>query len=103
MRVYRTIIQIEDDGSSGLCDMIEYQGEMWLVPEWLPGSRPKTERPARIIYVPKDRLKSATSSYQADYFLESPVSKDALAGRQTADSRVVENPTIEVPVENTLH
>jgi hypothetical protein len=103
MKVFRTVIQIEETGATALCDMIEHKGEMWLVPEWLPGSRPKTERPTRIISVPKDRLKAAASPYQADYFLESPVSREALAGRQTSGTLVVENPAIEVPVENTLH
>lgn len=56
MRILSAIIQIEDDGSTALCDMIEYRGEMWLVPEWLPGSRPKTERPARIILVARREL-----------------------------------------------
>jgi hypothetical protein len=103
MKVFSVVIMIEDDGSSALCDMIEYQGEMWLVPEWLPGSRPKTERPTRIIFVPKDRLKPAISSYQADFSLDIPVSKDALAGRQTTGIRVVENPAIEFQDGRTLH
>jgi hypothetical protein len=36
VRVYSAIVQIEDDGSLAIVDMIKYQGDLWLVPEWLP-------------------------------------------------------------------
>jgi hypothetical protein len=101
MRILSAIIQIEDDGSTALCDMIEYRGEMWLVPEWLPGSRPKTERPARIILVARRELLGPANG--ADQVVSVPISRSTLQGLGTSARLVVENPGIEFPAGGTRH
>lgn len=95
MHVLKVVIQIEDDGSLVLADMIRFEGQFWIVPEWLPSPRPKTERPARIVAVADHELMGP--AYGADQSLNTPVSRAVLAGRGTAARRVVENPAIEVP------
>lgn len=93
MKVYSAAIMIEDDGSMMNLVMIEYEGGMWLVPEWLPGSKPKTERPARIIAVAADELLGPGNG--VDQIVGTPMSRSTLQGLGTSERRVVENPAIE--------
>jgi hypothetical protein len=39
----------EDDDALLVGDIIEHEGKLWLVPEWLQGPTENTRRPARII------------------------------------------------------
>jgi len=41
--------QRADDGELLEADTIEYEGKLWIVPEWLAGPTKGTEMPARII------------------------------------------------------
>jgi hypothetical protein len=45
----RKLLFRTEDGSSFIGDVIEYQDEFWLVPEWLEGPTKGTLCPARII------------------------------------------------------
>jgi hypothetical protein len=83
VNILKTVILQHDDGSIFLCDTIEWQGKLWLVPEWLAGPEPRTERPARIIGLHGLVLQKPGPNYQADYMLTLPLSKDTLAGRST--------------------
>jgi hypothetical protein len=83
MDILKTLIQQWDDGSILLCDTIEWQGKLWLVPEWLAGPEAGTERPARVIGLHGLPLQKPLPPYQADWQLITPLSKDALAGRST--------------------
>ena len=46
-----------DNGQTVLIDTIEHEGDLWLVPEWLPTTFPKMRKPARIIRLPKEGLR----------------------------------------------
>jgi hypothetical protein len=94
MNVLKTVIQQWDDGSILLCDTIEWQGKLWLVPEWLAGPEPRTERPARIIGLHGLMLQKAHPPYQADYMLGTPLSKDTLAGGTAQGLDVIQAPDI---------
>lgn len=96
MNILTALIQIEDDGSLALIDMIRFEGQFWLVPEWLPGREPKTERPARIIAVENHELEGPANG--ADRVLNTPMSRAVLAGQGTTGRRVVESPPVEVPI-----
>jgi hypothetical protein len=49
MKILKTLIQRVDDGELLAADTIEYEGKLWIVPEWLAGPTKGTEMPARII------------------------------------------------------
>lgn len=94
MDIKQTVILQHDDGSLLLCDTIEWQGKLWLVPEWLAGAEKGTERPARLIGLHGLPLQKAHPPYQADYMLSTPLSKDTLAGGRGQGLDVVEAPDI---------
>lgn len=96
MKVYKTIIQQSEDGALFACDTVEYQGKLWLVPEWIEGPSPGTEQPARLIGLPTGLpLSKPGPEYKADYLLPIPLSKATLAGRAEAQGyTVIERPDL---------
>jgi len=47
-RMFKVIV-ILDDGVSGPCSAVEYQGAIWLVPKWLPCPDEGYAKPERMI------------------------------------------------------
>jgi hypothetical protein len=92
---HETLIQRADDGELLEADTIEYEGRLWIVPEWLAGPTKGTEMPARIICL--DNLQTAKPGprYWADLVLSIPLSKDFLEGRALIQGvAVIEKPDI---------
>jgi hypothetical protein len=83
MAVRKTIVSREEDGAIFIADTIEYEGKLWIVPEWIEGPTIGTRCPARIICTDGLRLMPAPPAYQADYVLGLPLSRDVLEGRAT--------------------
>lgn len=100
MNVIKIVLQIEETGELMLGDAIFHEMQWWLVTGWLPGSKPKTERPARIIALADHELMGPANG--ADQSLSTPISKAVLEGRKTTVRRVVDDPKIEVPI-SILH
>ena len=95
MKILKTLIQRADDGELLEADTIEYEGKLWIVPEWLAGPTKGTEMPARIICL--DNLQTAKPGprYWADLVLSVPLSKDFLEGRALMQGvAVIEKPDI---------
>ena len=97
MTVIKIIVEIEETGELMLGDAIFHEMQWWLVLGWLPGSRPKTERPTRIIALADWELGGPSNG--ADRTLNTPMSKAVLEGHETTSRRVVDHPKIEVPIE----
>jgi len=105
MKILKTLFSLEGKGLI-LCDTIEYEGQLWLVPEWIYDTPSKGfSRPARIIqitYLPKSGRFG-----KADYLLQNPVPKAVFEGHVPSELKnvyvVIENPKIivESPVEWT--
>jgi hypothetical protein len=49
MEITKAMVLLEEDGVSGLCDVIEHEGMPWLVPYWLDMPDVRLAMPARII------------------------------------------------------
>lgn len=99
MRILAVAVQIEEDGSMFRCDAIDYEGKIWLVPEWLASPAEQVQRPARMICV--DGLPTITLSpaYRVDFALHKPIPKAVLEGREKSPSLVVlEAPDLSVPI-----
>jgi len=106
MKILKTLIPSEF--GLFLCDTIEYEDHLWLVPEWIDGTPSKGfSKPARIIqitYVPK-----SGPFGNADYLLENPLPKGVFEGHVPSKLKnvyvVIENPdiTVKTPTELTIH
>jgi len=84
MERFKTYVA-SDDGQTYLCETIEHEGALWLVPEWLETPYPRMIRPARIIRLDKQHLRdlgpiSEDRSVQF-YKLDDPIPKAVLDGR----------------------
>jgi hypothetical protein len=98
-QILRIVIQYADDGALEMCDAVEYEGKLWLVPEWTAFPSERIQKPVRIISLDGLTLAPLASRYQADFALQNPMTKDVLAGRGTTGSPVViEGPDLSVPL-----
>ncbi len=83
-------------------DTIEYEGKLWLVPEWLAGPIQGTERPARIIGLHGLVTEKAHPPYDkdVDMILLIPLSKDTLAGGTAQGLVVIQAPNIVLSLKD---
>ncbi len=106
MKILKTLIPSET--GLFLCDTIEYENGLWLVPEWIDGIPTKeSSKPARIIqitYLPK-----SGPFGEADYLLQNPLPKGVFEGHVPPELKdvyvVIENPdiTVAAPTAPTFH
>ncbi len=91
------MISIENEGIF-VCECIEYQGKIWIVPEWKDYPTKWYSKPARIIW-------SYTPAYRSpfpeiNYILHDPIPRSVYEGHPTEEQRksyhVIENPEIFV-------
>jgi hypothetical protein len=97
MKILKTLVPF-DDGIY-FVDTIEYEGEIWLVPEWIDDTPSKGySMPVRIIHVPA--LQPAGKSVSADYVLANPLPKGVYEGNVPTELEnvyaVIERPDIVV-------
>jgi hypothetical protein len=103
MRTLRALVQIAETGTIGVCDVIEYEGRLWLVPHWLESPTRAETKPSRLI--PLDILQHQamppSNAYQADYVVNGPMTKqlfDEKIPPQLAKLfQIVEGPDIVIP------
>jgi hypothetical protein len=75
MKILKTMVAVNDGANSGidLCDTIEYEGKLWLVPAWIVSPDRQSRKPARIICMHGLRYQNAPQG--ADYVLNDPMPK----------------------------
>ena len=106
MAVRKVVFMKADGGSLFLGDVIEHEGKLWLVPEWLPGPSAGIERPARIVCLDGLPLGKPGPQYQdrTDWFLATPLHTDVLEGRRVSQNPlVIERPEIHLRVDTDFH
>jgi hypothetical protein len=92
----------EDGGELTFRDAIEFEGKLWLVPEWLEGPTEGTRRPTRIICLTGLPMQTAGPKYpMIDWFLSVPLHSDILGGRKVSQNPlVIERPEINLRVDS---
>lgn len=105
MAVRKLIFQTLEGGGLFIGDVIEHQGKLWLVPEWLAGPTKGTARPARIICLEGLPLsKPNPQQDHADWALSTPLSTEILEGRKASQNPlVIERPDIFLRVVTDFH
>lgn len=96
MALRKPIFQTLEGGGLFIGDIIEYEGKLWLVPEWRAGPTKGTARPARIICLDGMPLsKPIRHQDYADLALSTPLSTAILEGRTASqEPPVIERPDI---------
>lgn len=104
MEIFKTLVP----SSNGLflCDTIEYENDIWLVPEWLTNTPSKGfSRPLKIVRVTAFATK--TDLPHADYVIQNPLPTGYFEGRIPQELKnvcaVIENPDIVVEFLTTYH
>jgi hypothetical protein len=97
MKILHTLISIKDEGTS-LCDTIEYEGTICLVPEWIDNPSEGYSKPVRIICMSSFAYMRGPGFYT----LKNPIPKCVLDGQIPIELKalfhVVESPEIKVDI-----
>jgi hypothetical protein len=102
------MIGLAEKGSIYKCDAIEYEGKIWLVPQWRARPRAGWQTPERIICL--DNLphqKMPPGSNFGDFVLNGSIPTAVLEGRAQAPEasgyEIVESPNIQVSIPKRVH
>jgi|SRR5271166_4034709 len=90
-----------DEGGIFECDTIEYEGKVWLVPQWLDLPAKGVRKPRRIIRMDSlPHQKVTNSAYCLDYILNGYMPQAVLDGTAPPELagqfEIVELPEIEI-------
>jgi hypothetical protein len=89
------MLVLRDDGRLLIIDAIEYEGRLWLAPEWIPGPDVGCERPTLLICLDKFQVINTDGRNDADLELVTPLPKNFLDGRETMEGVcVIKKPEI---------
>jgi hypothetical protein len=106
VEVFKVLVPFSDVGTMDKVDAIEYQGKIWLVPQWHEYPSLGVKKPVRIVHLGSNGLKPsqfAGCRYIAEVML---LPKAVLEGHAPpqAPIEVVESPdiSIRIPVGSDL-
>jgi hypothetical protein len=98
-KILNAMISIENEGVF-VCECVEYDGKVWIVPEWKDYPAKGYSRPARIICL--SNLPHTGRFSGVDYVLRDPIPRAVYDGHPTEEQRksyfVIENPEVFVDI-----
>ena len=101
-RLLKAYVLIENDQGLYLQDAIEYEGKLWLVPQWSDSPILGVRMPTRIISLETIRHQQAPVGYEADLLINDPLPTGLLDGPIPPELAgryvVIEEPEIEFPL-----
>ena len=102
------VILSDDDGENGVTHnvgVIEFEGQAWLVPEWLDYPDAKVTMPARIVLL--DVIPHRRGEGSPQFVVNGPIPKSVFAGNVPpaleAQYVVIEGPDIRLPLPDVTH
>ncbi len=111
MKIYQTLVRFLEGGETTEVDTIEYEGKLWLVPEWFYMPTEGVTIPARIIQLDSLAYQIVESPIvdcpNVDYVLNDPLSIKLLNGlTQTQEGLevvVLIRPDIQIQSASSIH
>jgi hypothetical protein len=99
MQIQKATVIIQDDACAIYeMDVIEYQGEPWLVPEWLQNTKEGWMSPVRIVRMLGLQFQHRPGSL--GYVVNAPIPKAVFDGGPSPEEgryEVIERPDIRIP------
>jgi hypothetical protein len=80
IKVLRAMLSVEGENQYFLCDAIELEGRIWLVPKWQQSPGEQFSRPVRIILLTFQHQRNP-SGEPFDVIVNVPIPKGLLEGR----------------------
>jgi hypothetical protein len=113
-QVFKVLLIFEEDGVMGDCPAYEYEGAIWLVPNWIPFPNEGYTKPERMIRLDQFRFQKhdppvgGTGPFAgADYSINDPLPKMLLTGELTPQLKsryvVLDKPDAKFRVGGTRH
>jgi hypothetical protein len=105
--IRKATIIVQSDGLHHIeiMDVIEFEGQFWLVPEWLDNTSLEVTMPVRIISLAT--IRHSRSAGYPEFVVEDPIPKSVFDGLiQSPEARgfvVRERPDIRFPIPPSLH
>ena len=107
MKVFTTLVALEDSNQMLKAETIEHKGKLWLVPEWLEASNEGWRTPARIVLLDVLEYQRFETGEPADFVLNHPIPKTVFDGQVPEGSKdkyvVVELPGMRYPIPPSVH
>jgi hypothetical protein len=107
MGIYRATLIISDGSLHHVVfmDVIEFDGQFWLVPEWLENTSLGVMKPVRIVSLATVRHSRSRGNPQ--FVVEDPIPKAVFEGPSQSSKAsgfdVRELPAIQLPIPPALH
>ena len=99
MKILQIMIQIEDDGCLEIWDAIEYEGHLWLVPQWRAYPAEGIQKPARMLSLEGMPMSVPRADYPADFFLDKSMPRHVLEDPGKSQTlAVLEAPDLSAPL-----
>ena len=89
--VYKTMVAA-DITAIKVYDTIEYEGDFWLVTEWLESPGVEWKSPKRMIRVTGMLQSGVASDYQVDFLLTGPIEQSVFDGEEDSNLKILEEP-----------
>jgi hypothetical protein len=98
----RLVKNLEGANQRDQCDVVQHNGDYWLVPQWIESDRPRSKRPARMVSpktIPHEKMRG-----EHQFRISDPLPKWLFDGspRPRGEQRslvVLEYPEIEFPAQ----
>lgn len=101
----RAVLGNADGPELSFCDVIEHEGQFWLVPHWLTASDGSVQKPRRIIAIASFRHQRP-GPFGAHFLINEPVPAVLLAWEEPPAMPqyvVIELPEIAMPIPPRLN
>lgn len=100
MKIEKALVGNAEGGELWQCDIIQYEGALWLVPAWLENPKEGWMTPARIVQIDGLKFQRTTGAPHGDYIVNDPIPQSVLEGRHNKGTKefvVIERPDIRIP------
>ncbi len=107
MKIFKTIVSFDDEGSLYITDTIAWKGKLWLVPKWLDPLGTEKSKPDRIICMDALPHQKTPPGFQADFVLNNPIPKCVFFGEipkeKSSEYEVILKPVVCHSEKDTFH
>lgn len=102
MKIFKTVVTFDDDSDLHYADSIEYEGQMWLVPEWIESPAGGWRMPRRLVCLNTMPHERKEGDPTGEFIVTWPIPKCVFNGELPREAKIkyviVDSPNIRIPL-----